>query len=235
MSETPREPATASRAERTLMRLLATLAAVMWPGGLAAVTARAAHALPLAENTYCVLASWLIALGCLGLGVAVIRNEDPRVVRALSLLDFGNPKLDAVLPDVPPRPWRARAGTRLLFTAVGAACWVVAILYSVQIALGVYRVGPIAELFVLIWFLALAIWSTVIVACSPAEARRACAFELACGAHQEQRRQRDLLQQAAHDATSGDTGEFTRPVFGVIDGDARTPAPRREGHHSASG
>lgn len=230
MSDQPPVPVE-TRAERALIHSFAALAALAWPAGLAAAIARAEHWWTPAENTFSVLTSWVIALACLGLGVAVMRNEDPRAVQALGFLDFGNPALDEVL--CPARiPWRSRLGVRVSFGVAAGACWLVSSIYSVQVAIGVYRVPTLTELFILIWFLAGAIWSTVIVVTAPAECRRAAALKLACDAHQAQRAKRERLHRTAtSDVTA--TGEIPRVRLGDLI-DYETERTRR-GHYGASG
>lgn len=227
MSVTPPVPVE-TRAERALIRSFGALAALAWAAGLAIVIAQAEHWLHLADNTFSVLASWVIALACLGLGVAVMRNEDPRAVRALALLDFGNPALDDVL--CPARtPWRSRLRVRVAFGTAASACWLVSVIYSIQIAIGVYRIPTLTELFVLIWFLAGAIWSTVIVVTAPAECRRAAALKLACDAHSAQREKRERLERAAA-ADIGATGEIPLVRQGdVIDYEAERSRRGRYG------
>lgn len=207
-----------TRAERALIRFFGILAALAWPAGAAVIAARASGALPLAADTFATLACWVIALGCLGLGVSVMRNEDPRTVRAFALLDFGNPALDELLR-AERTPWRSRLSVRIAFGTVASACWLVSVIYSVQVALGVYTAPLLIQLFTLIWILAAAIWSTVIVVTAPAECRRAAALRLACDAHRVQRERRQRLEQAATDAA--DTGEIPRLHQGdVIDYEA---------------
>lgn len=234
MSE-PTPVPTEPRAEQTLIRSFAILAAIAGPVSLAIVIARATHHLTLSQAVFSVLASWAIALACLGLGVSVMRDEDPRLVRALTLLDFGNEALDDVLCPVRAR-WRTRPGARIAFASAAAACWLISVIYSVQMALGVYDLAPLAELFILIWFLAGAIWSTVIVVTAPAQVRRAAALALACDAHRAQRAQRRRAEAVAEGAATGETGEFQRPLWEVYDPTAAEgkPVRRRERHYGAS-
>lgn len=224
----PAEP----RTERLLIGGFAVLAVVSFLATGAILIARATGHLPLAPDTFSVLTSWTIALTCLGLGVSVIRDEDPRLVQLVAALDIGNPALDGILGQQVRRRWRGRNSTRLLFTMIGGGCWLASVVYSVQMALAVYSVGVLMQLFTLIFFLALAIWSTVIVATAPAECRRTTALELVTSAHRAQRERREAMQRAALDA---DTGQFERPRFDVIDGDCATDPPVRRTRYGASG
>ena len=225
MSETLPATAEPTTTERLTARGAAVLAAAAWPASLAVILARAAHALKLAENTFAVLAVWLISLACLGLGIAVFRSSDMRAAHALALLDFGNPALDGVLEVRRPH-WRARRGVCTVFTVTASCGWFAAILYSVQIALGVYRLGPLTELFILGWFLGVALWSTVIVVTAPAEIRRAQALRLACEAHRAQRETRESNARRAADVIL-DAGEIPRPLA-LVDND-ETAGPRGPG------
>lgn len=215
MSDQPPVPAE-TRVERALVRCCAVLAAIAFPGALGLIIARFLHHLPMSERTYSVLASWVIAAAALGLGVVFLRNEDPHTVRMYGRLDYGSPALDDVL--CPTRtPFRSRLPVRAAFGVTGTACWLLAVAYSVQVALGVYRAAPMTELSLLWWFLAAAVCSSVIVATAPPECRRAAAQLLAREAHREQREKRGRLERAAADDI-GATGEIPRVRQGdVID------------------
>lgn len=229
LSEQPPVPAE-TRAERALVRLCGALAVAGWFAGLGVIVARFLHDLPIGERTYSVLASWTIAAAALGLGVVFLRDDDPHTVDMYSRLDYGNPVLDDVLCNSRP-PWRSRPVVRAGFGVIATASWLLAVPYSVQLVLGVYRAAPMTELSLLMWLLAAAVCSSVIVATAPPECRRAAAQLLACEAHREQREKRGRLGRAAADDI-GATGEIPRVRQGdVIDLTERS----RSGRYGASG
>ena len=229
MSDQPPVPAE-TRAERALVHLCGALAVAGWLAGLGVIVARFLHDLPMSERTFSVLASWTIASAALGLGVVFLRNEDPHTVDMYARLDYGNPALDDVLCIAHP-PWRSRRRVRAAFGIMATASWLLAVPYSVQLVLGIYRAAPMTELSLLMWLLAAAVCSTVIVATAPPECRRDAAQKLACDAHREQREKRDRLGRAAA-ADIGATGEIPRVRQGDVI-DYETERSRR-GRYGAS-
>lgn len=232
---TPIPPTPPRPRERLVIRGFAALSAVGFATSLGISIARAAHALVLADDTFTVFAVWALSIGCLGLGIAAFCGSDPRPTRALAKLNYGDPALDDVLCDKVRTPWRARRGIPTVCTATAAACWILAIPYSVQIALGVYRIPPVTQLFLLGWMLGAGLWSTVLAVSAPAERRRADAFALACDMHRAQREHRAEGEQRIAQAPLGDTGEIPRPPTRLRAVDSERDASRRLARYGDTG
>lgn len=207
-----------ARGERAVVRASALLAATTWCGSGALIAAQATHTIHLQPERFGLLCCWSIGAGCLGLGIAMLHGEEPRVTRVLTRgLAIGDPRLDSVL--IPgARRWRLRPHVRKGLTSSAAVAWVLASIYTWQAAKGMYHVALPVSMFTLILFLSVGIWTTVIVASGTAAARRETLYEIACEMHAHARQERARLRHTARGA-----GDLAAPAeLHLVQGSQRT-------------
>jgi hypothetical protein len=156
----------ASPREAPVIRSLVCAALVAWPTGIALILAENIDQVlrPLIFGT---VTSWVVGIGCLGLALGLLRPDDP-----LRVWERG-------LNETKRRTW-----VRALLGHTATASWVLAVAYTVSITVHHYAGPPVITVFTLIYLLALAIVTTIIVLAAPAKSRLERAYVLHRAAHE---------------------------------------------------